>query len=87
MHAAQLGSVSVATDGTSGNAQSTPGERYYPFGGERLSGATQTDLGFTGGRLNVDLGLVHLGARWYDSFMVLVQRSVCGSRLAVYDAL
>jgi RHS repeat-associated protein len=67
LHGDHLGSVSLATD-TSGGLVTGSRALYLPFGDTRGTAPTglPTDAGFVGGRTPPSLGLVGLGARWYD---------------------
>jgi RHS repeat-associated protein len=66
LHGDHLGSVSLATTASGGQVSGSRAY-YYPFGDVRgTAAALPTDLGFTGGRVPAGLGLVLLGARWYD---------------------
>jgi RHS repeat-associated protein len=59
-----LGSTSVVL-GSSGTI--TARQTYYPFGTIRsATGASPTDKGFTGQRLDSYIKLIQMGARWYD---------------------
>jgi RHS repeat-associated protein len=64
IHGDHLGSTSLTT-----NESGVAGARqlYAPFGEVRwASGALGTDFGFTGQWEDVYIGLVHMGARWYN---------------------
>jgi RHS repeat-associated protein len=66
LHGDHLGSTSLAT--SEGPSPTVVGRQLYaPFGEVRwTSGALGTDFGFTGQRADGYIGLVHMGARWYN---------------------
>jgi RHS repeat-associated protein len=67
IHGDHLGSTSLTTD-ESGEAVAR--QLYEPFGEVRwASGALGTDFGFTGQREDGYIGLVHMGARWYNPYL------------------
>jgi RHS repeat-associated protein len=52
------------------NLSTVAESRYYPYGEERWSSDTlPTDYRFTGQRLDGDLGLYQMGARFYDPYL------------------
>ena len=66
VHSDHLGSTSILSDG--GGQRAGDRVAYLPYGGVRLGEASTlpTDYGFTGQRLEVGLGLMHYGARFYN---------------------
>lgn len=64
MHGNHLGSMTVITDE---NGDVVDEARYYPFGKYRVAPTEDlTDIGYTGHRHNADIGLIYMGARYYD---------------------
>jgi RHS repeat-associated protein len=60
--------VSRAKRRTNASRQVVAQQLYAPFGATRwVSGTLPTDLRFTGQREDAFTGLVHMGARWYNS--------------------
>jgi len=63
-----LGTTSVVLKVENNQVTDVSESRYYPYGGVRWqNGTLQTDYRFTGQRLSAELGLYHMGVRWYDS--------------------
>jgi hypothetical protein len=64
LHTDHLGSTTLLTDENGGQVGGLT--RYYPYGGYRgAPGSDLTDMGYTGHRGNMDLGLIYMNARYY----------------------
>jgi RHS repeat-associated protein len=68
LHGDHLGSTSLASN-SSGALVPQSHAYYLPFGDARGAAATglPTDFRFTGQRLTADIGLIQMGARWYNA--------------------